>query len=486
MNDFFVYDVILLIIFAAFLSIFLYRGRKNLKKEGLLLLYKTRWGIKLIEKVGKKYRKTLKVISYFSMGLGYLLMAGALFFVGRIVWIYLTAPSIVRAIKVPPITPLVPYLPEIFQLNFLPPFYFIYWIVIIAVIAITHEVAHGVFAAANKVEIKKTGFGFFPFFLPVFTAAFVEPDEEEMKKKKISGQLSILSAGVFANVLTAVLVFFILAGFFLLAFTPSGIVSDSYSVEMISVGSISMINNASMTNPTHENILKAMNDEGLNRIKTDGGNFLATKSMLENQNENDDYVVYHDAPAINSELESVILEINGVKIDGVDRLSEELSGYSPGEKVTLKVLGAEGDSYEKDVILDGHPEKEGAFLGLTFRGKEPGILGQILISLAPLRIEPSEVCSRIITQSNTCYAPKLGGFSFFVYDLLRWIIVISISVALINMLPIGMFDGGRYFYLTILAITKNEKTAEKAFKFSTYFFLFLLLVLLVAWARSII
>ena len=486
MNDFFVYDVILLVIFAVFLSVFLYRGRKNLKKEGLLLLYKTRWGIKLIDRIGKKYRKTLKVMSYFSIGLGYLLMAGALYFVGRIAWIYLTAPSVVRAIKVPPITPLVPYLPEIFQLNYLPPFYFIYWIVIIAVIAITHEVAHGIFAAANKVEIKKTGFGFFPFFLPVFTAAFVEPDEEEMKKKKISGQLSILSAGVFANVLTAVLVFFILAGFFLLAFTPSGVVSDSYSVEMISAGSILMINNVNVTNPTHENVLKAMNDEGLNGIKTGRGNFLATKSMLENRNENNNYVVYHDAPAINSELESVILEINGVKTDGVDKLSEELSKYSPGEEVTLKVLGADGRSHEKKVILGSHPEKEGAFLGLTFSRKERGILGQTLTSLAPLRIKPSETCSRIIMQSNTCYAPKLGGFSFFIYDLLRWIILASISVALINMLPVGMFDGGRYFYLTILAITKNEKTAERAFRFSTYFFLFLLLVLLAAWIRSII
>jgi membrane-associated protease RseP (regulator of RpoE activity) len=55
-------------------------------------------------------------------------------------------------------------------------------------------------------------------------------------------------------------------------------------------------------------------------------------------------------------------------------------------------------------------------------------------------------------------------------------------VALINMLPMGIFDGGRFFYLTILSIFKDKKKAEKAFKGVTYFFLFLLLVMMVFWA----
>ena len=35
--------------------------------------------------------------------------------------------------------------------------------------------------------------------------------------------------------------------------------------------------------------------------------------------------------------------------------------------------------------------------------------------------------------------------------------MICFSVALINMLPIGIFDGGKFFFLTVAAITKNEK-----------------------------
>ena len=81
-------------------------------------------------------------------------MIGMVYLFIRILWVYLFSPEIVRAIKVPPIMPLIPYLPRVFNLDFLPPFYFIYWIIIIAIIAIPHEFAHGIYSAYNKVKIK--------------------------------------------------------------------------------------------------------------------------------------------------------------------------------------------------------------------------------------------------------------------------------------------------------------------------------------------
>ena len=180
--SFIIYDVVLLVIFVAFTSFFLYKNRQNLKREGLLYLYKAQWGVKLIDRVGKKYKKTLRVLSYISISIGYLLMAGMIYLFARIVYLYVAYPSVVRAIKVPPITPLIPYLPQAFNLDFLPPFYFIYWVLILAVIAIPHEFAHGIFMRRYNIKIKSTGFGFFPYFLPIFLAAFVEQDEKSMKK----------------------------------------------------------------------------------------------------------------------------------------------------------------------------------------------------------------------------------------------------------------------------------------------------------------
>jgi membrane-associated protease RseP (regulator of RpoE activity) len=52
------------------------------------------------------------------------------------------------------------------------------------------------------------------------------------------------------------------------------------------------------------------------------------------------------------------------------------------------------------------------------------------------------------------------------------------------MLPVGIFDGGRFFYLTVLGITKNKKIAKQSFAFLTYFFLFILFVLMFFWAIS--
>ncbi|MCK4647812.1 hypothetical protein KAT24_02695, partial [Candidatus Pacearchaeota archaeon] len=123
-----IYDISLLVIFVILIGTFLYRRRKNLKKEGLLLLYRASWGIKLINNIGKRFRKTLNILSYFVIGLGYLLMGTMIYLFGKIVWIYVINPEIVRAIKIPPIMPLIPYLPQIFKLDFLPPFYFTYWI----------------------------------------------------------------------------------------------------------------------------------------------------------------------------------------------------------------------------------------------------------------------------------------------------------------------------------------------------------------------
>ncbi|MBU2503823.1 MAG: M50 family metallopeptidase, partial [Nanoarchaeota archaeon] len=85
---------------------------------------------------------------------------------------------------------------------------------------------------------------------------------------------------------------------------------------------------------------------------------------------------------------------------------------------------------------------------------------------------------------NVYYKPKFNVVSIFIYNLLWWLVLISISVALINMLPVGIFDGGRFFYLTILGITKSKKVAERAFVISTYFFLMILIALMLFWVKS--
>lgn len=467
-------DLILLAIFLIFIFSFLYTRKHNLKREGLLFLYKTSWGIKLINYIGTRYKKTVKILSYISLFTGYLLMAGGLYLIYSIVKIYIFNPAIVRAIKVPPIVPLVPYLPQVFKLQFLPPFYFTYWIIILAIIAITHEMAHGIFAAYEKVKIKTTGFGFFPYFLPVFLAAFVELDEKKMAKKKKIPQLAILSAGTFANVITSILFFLILFGFFSFAFSASGVVFDSYATSAITITGISTFNGVHLNNASYEKILNLSKDSGFNEITFGNQSYLATKDVLENQKENQGVIfVFNDAPAIRANLSSIITEINGIHTDSIDKLQKELEKYKPGDTITVTEKTDSGFS-EKKLVLKENPNKPGAsWLGIGFFSKKSsGFFGKIVNKIASFK------------NPNVYYEPKINGVSVFIYNLLWWIVIISISVAFINMLPVGIFDGGRFFYLTVLGITKSEKIAKRAFAFSTYLFLFLLLLLMAFWVFS--
>jgi len=467
--SFIIYDIMLLVLFAIFISIFLYRGKKNLKKEGLLLLYKTSWGIKLINYVGKNFKKSLKFLSYVGICVGYFLMAGVIYLFWILIRTYVSRPDIVTAIKIPPIMPLIPYLPQLFSLDFLPPFYFTYWIVILAVVAITHEFAHGIFAAYNKIKIKRTGFGFFPFFLPVFLAAFVELDEKIMKKKTKFAQMAVLAAGTFANVLTAILFFGVMWLFFSLAFAPAGVVFDSYPYSAVSVAGITMVNNIQLDNPSVEGILDLMNEEGFNEIKTEEGNYLATKSLLEEQ-EGDVIVLFDSAPAIKADLEGVITEINGVEVKNIDELGEEVSKYSVGDEIVIKTKIK--DSYsEYELILEKGPTGS-PWIGIGFIPMDDSrLIGKIVKIISSFKEE------------HVYYEPIFNAAEF-IYNLLWWLVLICISVALINMLPVGIFDGGRFFYLTVLGITRSEKKAKKAFKFVTWFFLLFLLVLMFFWALS--
>jgi membrane-associated protease RseP (regulator of RpoE activity) len=467
----FVYlDILLLILFVGFTALFLIKNKNKIKKEGMLLLYHTSWGLKLIKKTGEKYKKTLKFLSWVSVSLGYLLMTGMIWMFGKIVWLYIFHGDLVRAVKVPPIMPLIPYLPQMFKLSFLPPFYFSYWIIILAIIAITHEFFHGIFASLNKVKTKTTGFGFFPFFLPIFLAAFVNLDEKIMAKKTSFQQRAVLSAGTFANLLTAGLGVLLMWGFFALSFSPAGVVYNDYAYEVVNINDITSVNGVPM------DFAKLDLKESLEKINTFSDirvkdkNFKAVKALDPNSGL---IALYYDSPAFNKNLSGAILKIDENEISSLEVLSRVLSKYSPGEKVIIEIFNGESNM-EIDLILGENPKVEDrAWIGISFfNQKASGIIGKI------------STATTFYKQANVYYEPSFE-FAKFIYDLLWWLVIISFSVALVNMLPIGIFDGGRFFYLTILTLTKSQKTAERSFRILTQIFILALFVIMFMWVKNI-
>ena len=358
------YDIFLLVLFAVFASVFLYRKKKNLKQEGILILYKTKWGIKFIDHLGEKYKRALHFLSYISIGTGYVLMAVMIFMLFQTVYIYLTT-SISQVIKIPPIAPLIPYFPKLFGLQSLfPPFYFVYFIVALLIVATVHEFSHGIFARKSGIKIKSTGFAFFKYF-PAFFGAFVEQDEQQMEKTKKFDQMGVLSAGVFANVIAAILFYVILFGFFSFAFTASGVMFNTYAYSAVDTSEIESVNGILVE--SYDEILEVANEEGFNKIKVGEIDYVSTKDILLEQEQNQGIIIlYYDSPAINSNLSGAISEINNVKINSIEKLQEELEKYSPREEIEIKTISEEEISV-KNVVLLEHPENEDiAWLGIGF------------------------------------------------------------------------------------------------------------------------
>ncbi len=457
--SFVTYDLIFLVLFTLFVVLFLYKRRKNLRRDGLLYLYRTKVGIKFIDWATSHYKKLLKPTQYLVLASGYILMISAIWFIVRVAYIYIASPNLAQVLKVPVIMPLIPYLPELFKIDYLPPFYFTYWIIIIAVVAIVHEFAHGIFARLNKIKILSTGFG----FLGPFLAAFVEQDDKQMQKSPKFAQLSVLAAGTFANAIVTILFGAILWLFFICAFAPSGVNFNMYSVEQINLSSISYISPNFIENTTLIKIISE-NKSYIADILVLNDSFASGKSSV---------IVFDDAPAINAGLAGAIFEINGQKITNYQQLNASLSSFNPGDNVIIRTITSDKQIHEYNINLASRGGKPFLGIGLSY-SKPKGLFSFFYTFISKIR------------DPFIYYESKIGDLGTFILDMLWWLVVINISVALVNMLPLGIFDGGRFFYLTIWGVTRKEKVAKWAFKFSTWFFLALIALMLVKWLFAIL
>jgi membrane-associated protease RseP (regulator of RpoE activity) len=185
--------------------------------------------------------------------------------------------------------------------------------------------------------------------------------------------------------------------------------------------------------------------------------------------------IYEDTPALKAGLFGPIVEFNGKRIRGLKDLDAETSKTIPGQIVIVKTLV--NDSLRiYEVTLIEHPANS-----------SKGYLG-----IATVNVQSMSFLKRLMGKviffkdPNTYYQPKFASdFIIFMYNLIWWIVLVCFSVGIMNMLPLGIFDGGRVFYLTILWITKSEKWAKRFYSGSTYFFILVFIALTVLWAIGI-
>ncbi len=192
------YDLLFAIILYAIILVFYLLNKEKFKVQGkVILLYPTKIGLKLMDRISKISPKILKISGYVAVTMG---------FIGMGFILYTLVQGAYQTVFVPKAPPaLAPVLPGI-KIPGVPTLSFWHWIIAILVTATVHEFSHGIFARLFMIKIKSSGFALFGPLL----AAFVEPEEENLKKIRYRKQLAIFSAGPFANVILGIIFILIL------------------------------------------------------------------------------------------------------------------------------------------------------------------------------------------------------------------------------------------------------------------------------------
>jgi len=257
-------------------------------------------------------------------------------------------------------------------------------------------------------------------------------------------------------------------GFFATTFDPAGINFNAYPQAVVGLSSITMIGGNSVNNI--QEISNLIEDDFNEIVANDGSIYLVPGESLKRaiELEAEQVVVFEDAPAVRARLRSPILTIEGETITSPDDLRNILSKHNPGDKIEIVSLDEELRTKKTIELAD----REGkAYLGVGFVGENRGGFAGFVLSAI-----------RTVKDPLVYYEPVWDGdFPQFIYDLLWWIVVINILVALFNMLPVSILDGGRFFYLTVWGITGSEKFGKKAFSFATWFILALIALMMVKW-----
>lgn len=205
----------ILLFYLVLIAIIYYNRKKFQFQAKIIALYRTKLGIALMDKIAKRYPRTVRTLGTIGIYVGYLGMLAILFFILQGLYLLIFVPSAPATF-----TPIIPGVPIPGSPVFVP---FWYGILSLFIVVVIHEFSHGVVARAYNIPVKSSGF---VLFGPL-PGAFVEPDEKKLRRQTPKIQNSLFAAGPFSNVLTAILIMliflFVVSPSFTKLYTPQGI-----------------------------------------------------------------------------------------------------------------------------------------------------------------------------------------------------------------------------------------------------------------------
>ncbi len=333
-------------------------------------------------------------------------------------------------------------------INPLLPLEYIWYIIIALVIAIiAHEFSHGILTFASDLKVKSLGI----LYLIIPIGAFVEPDEEELKKTRASKRMRVFAVGPMANFIVAFVALILLSFVFMTAVQP-----------------------------------------------IEGGDVLH---------------VYDETPAkeIGLTSGSVIISLNNTNANNISNLRALLDKTHPGQTVNISFL-KEGKIINKNVTLASYYDytelknesyKNTSFLGIIFNIYKEDFTNSLqnpftykfpdgFLNLYSIPFMGYLTGYNPITKPYIYTYQINGPLAFLPIDtfwifvnILYWIFWLNLAVGLFNALPIGPFDGGLIFRdiigVSVKKIKKDisderkEKIVKKISLTISLFVLFLVL-----------
>lgn len=335
-------------------SVFKVRG-VDLKPFFLMLRVKPGKFSRFLEKFSSRGSKVWMMVFDVGVAMGFGMMGFALYFLVLNIVNHFLAPRQFVAV-VPPIPGVV------FPLEVLPHF-----VVALAFTALVHEVAHAIASKVLGVRVRSVGVALFIFIF----SAFVELEDEDVKKISSRDKLRIFAAGSFSNMLF----FLILIVAFTSLFQPGGV----------------MVQEVRQGTPAE--------GAGLTRF-------------------------------------CVIKTLNETTIPSVADLHRFMGGTEPNQSVVIEFIDPNGKWVKLNVRVAAHP------FNATI-----GFLGIIPVDYQELKF--GNLPPRVLVQIHILY---------------YWTLIVLFSIAVFNMLPIAIFDGGRM--LSVLAEKLFKGDLEKVKKLS--------------------
>jgi membrane-associated protease RseP (regulator of RpoE activity) len=361
-----------------------------------LLILRTKRFSSLFDKLGGL--KASKYFSWIFLGMVPFVAGIALYLITNSLIALITNPSVGQVVRelgpgsVLLLPGLNPMLPIVYG-----------WIAIVVAIVI-HEGAHGIIARNLNLRVKSSGL---LFFLIVPIGAFVDVDEEQIKKAKPKSSLKIMAAGVGGNVILGAAC---LIGLLLIVGSLTPIVDGVYI--------------ADVTN----------------------GMPAKSAGLLPND---------------------VIISVDNNTIDNSTQLRAVLDTKTAGDIVQVTVLRGETWQlrYATNLTLTVSDNRTvmGVSAGDLYSNQRLSNYQTFSLERLSLYMVPPTLASGVIPFSDTLspyYSSPLPYWNI-IANTLFWIWFVNFNLAIFNALPIYPLDGGRIFNIALKRIAGNrmgEKT----------------------------